>query len=310
MYFWTWNTEEVRDLVEWMRRFNQAPGPHPALTFTSFDMQTAPVAAQQALDYLKTVTPDEAARIEPLYGQLKSLTPGMPEQQVSTLAEQTAAVVKYLDAHRTEMERASSHAAWRDARQAASIANQACELRRPGKAGTYRDEMMAANVEWLLSEVHPNEKVVLWAHNYHVRGGADGANKGMGAYLREKLGDRMYVLGFAFRRGQVRAIGMAGGNRGAGLANHDVPPAPEGSGSAVLGAAGLPLFYLDLKSLPASSPLQRWLSESHLYYDFGAVWYTSDSEANLQAEALARFYDGLVFVDEGHAARGLPMRWN
>ena len=53
MYFWTWQTEEVRDMVEWMRAFNQAPGPHPTLTFTSFDMQTGRVAGQQALDYLK-----------------------------------------------------------------------------------------------------------------------------------------------------------------------------------------------------------------------------------------------------------------
>jgi erythromycin esterase-like protein len=41
MYFWTWGTQEVLDLIEWMRAFNKAPGDHPILTFTSFDMQQA-----------------------------------------------------------------------------------------------------------------------------------------------------------------------------------------------------------------------------------------------------------------------------
>ncbi len=53
MYFWTWYTEELRDMIEWMRAFNWAPGNHPTLTFTAFDMQTGELAAQQALDFLK-----------------------------------------------------------------------------------------------------------------------------------------------------------------------------------------------------------------------------------------------------------------
>src|SRR5579863_10047984 len=44
MYFWTWQTEEVRAMIEWMRDYNRAPGAHPTLTFTSFDMQTPDVA--------------------------------------------------------------------------------------------------------------------------------------------------------------------------------------------------------------------------------------------------------------------------
>lgn len=36
MYFWTRNTREMLDLVEWMRRFNQ---PEPRITYTGFDMQ-------------------------------------------------------------------------------------------------------------------------------------------------------------------------------------------------------------------------------------------------------------------------------
>lgn len=46
MYFWTWDTEEVLAMVEWMRTYNQsalADGRRP-VQFTGFDMQTDTVA--------------------------------------------------------------------------------------------------------------------------------------------------------------------------------------------------------------------------------------------------------------------------
>jgi erythromycin esterase-like protein len=89
------------------------------------------------------------------------------------------------------------------------------------------------------------------------------------------------------------------------LALHDVSPAPEGSGDAVLSAARMPLFFLDMSTVPADSRLGRWLAESHLHYDVGAVWQTDDAEANFIPQALSKSYDGLIFIEEGHAARGL-----
>jgi erythromycin esterase-like protein len=130
----------------------------------------------------------------------------------------------------------------------------------------------------------------------------------MGTWLRERFGRKLYVAGFAFRRGQLRAVGATNGQM-TGLADHAVPPAPEGSGDAILNAAGMPLFFLDMSSLTAGNALGRWLGESHLYYNVGAVWQTANAEANLVPEAPAKSYDGLIFVEEGHAARGLaPQR--
>jgi len=307
MYFWTWTTEEVRDMVEWMRRFNQAPGKHPTLTFTGFDMQTAHAAADKALAYLKQYSPGDAAAAETTYEQAKTLENQRRSADDPTapgISERAAAVVQAFDAHRAEMEKASSPAAWRDARQAAAIVYQACAVRIPGRGSGFRDEMMAANVEWLAKEVHPDEKIVLWAHNGHVRfGGAQGA-KSMGAWLRERFGASLYVTGFAFRTGELRAVGMAAAGRGR-LANHTVPPAPDGSGDAILGAAAVPLFFLDMARLPAGGALSRWLAQTHPYYDVGAVWRTDTGEANLYPEALSKAFDGLIYIDQSHAARGL-----
>jgi erythromycin esterase-like protein len=43
MYFWTWNTEEVLEMVDWMRRFNASK--RGRIEFTGFDMQAPDTAA-------------------------------------------------------------------------------------------------------------------------------------------------------------------------------------------------------------------------------------------------------------------------
>src|SRR4029450_5293537 len=50
MYFWTWNTQEVLDMILWMRDFNQSG--KGRIEFTGFDMQTPTVAMQIVRDFV------------------------------------------------------------------------------------------------------------------------------------------------------------------------------------------------------------------------------------------------------------------
>lgn len=55
MYFWTWNTEEVLDMIRWMRDFNKSG--KGRVEFTGFDMQTPDVAMSIAGDFIKKYEP-------------------------------------------------------------------------------------------------------------------------------------------------------------------------------------------------------------------------------------------------------------
>ncbi len=57
MYFWTWNTQEVLDLIEWMRAFNRSG--RGRIQFLGFDMQTPDTAAAIVTRFV--------ARAEPAY---------------------------------------------------------------------------------------------------------------------------------------------------------------------------------------------------------------------------------------------------
>jgi erythromycin esterase-like protein len=50
MYFWTWDTEEVLDMIRWMREFNKSG--KGRVQFTGFDMQTPNVAADVVRDFV------------------------------------------------------------------------------------------------------------------------------------------------------------------------------------------------------------------------------------------------------------------
>jgi erythromycin esterase-like protein len=56
MYFWTWDTEEVLDMIRWMREFNQSGKGH--VEFTGFDMQTPTVASEIVRDFVAKNDPE------------------------------------------------------------------------------------------------------------------------------------------------------------------------------------------------------------------------------------------------------------
>jgi erythromycin esterase-like protein len=159
---------------------------------------------------------------------------------------------------------------------------------------------MASRFYNLVDSSYPRAKIILWTDNGHARFGDELADKGMGEWLRERYGRNFYAAGFAFRRGEVRAVGVDNGeSRGLGM--WTAPPSPEGTGDAVLSAAGMPAFFLDVATLPASGILARWLTDAHLFHDMGAYWVVQDPDAALQPAELRKRYDGLFFVEEVHA---------
>jgi hypothetical protein len=74
MYFWTWNTEEVLNMILWMREFNRSG--KGRIEFTGFDMQTPMVPIQTVRDFLLA---HDAAYYEgtvlALYGQVGIIGP-------------------------------------------------------------------------------------------------------------------------------------------------------------------------------------------------------------------------------------------
>ena len=61
MYFWTWDTQEVLDMILWMREFNKSG--KGRVEFTGFDMQTPNVAVDIVRDFVAQTDPDYSAAL-------------------------------------------------------------------------------------------------------------------------------------------------------------------------------------------------------------------------------------------------------
>lgn len=86
MYFWTWNTQEVLDMVEWMRGWNVKNPPEtgkPRLQFTGFDMQTPDVAWKIVGDFIASRAPDLSPSHDPLLKDVQALAASASLGQVT-----------------------------------------------------------------------------------------------------------------------------------------------------------------------------------------------------------------------------------
>ena len=82
MYFWTWNTEEVLGMIEWMRQFN-ASG-KGRMQFTGFDMQTVRVAVEIVDNLLREVDAEYATKVRSAYQATADLGPAQAGFGVAT----------------------------------------------------------------------------------------------------------------------------------------------------------------------------------------------------------------------------------
>lgn len=309
LYFWTWNTEEVLEMIEWMRRYNADPSHTRKVKFYGFDMQYAPQAVEVVLDYLQKVDPEEAAKARSGLARLANpftgdLFDSQPEERKRAAVGAIAAVMKAFDDRKGDYVRKTSETRYAIARQHARIVQQNLESRTgdPYAASFVRDRAMAENVRWILDHEGRDAKIVLWAHNAHVATNVEGM---MGAWLRKAFGRDMIVIGFAFNQGSFQAIESLG-QRSGSLRVHHVSPAPDHTLDSVLAASRLPLVVVDLRTLPKEGIVSKWLNEPQQTLRFGAV-YSEESAANYRRKMkVTDAYDALVFFDKTTAARANP----
>jgi erythromycin esterase len=72
MYFWTWNTEEVLDMILWMHAFNRSG--KGRIEFTGFDMQTPTVSLDIVRQFVQRYEPNYVKILNAAYKDVPRLT--------------------------------------------------------------------------------------------------------------------------------------------------------------------------------------------------------------------------------------------
>ena len=307
-----WDSEEFLDQILWMRRFNSDPGHKQKLRFYGFDMQWPSGSVQQALSYLRKVDPRFAARVAPMIAPLENdfdveNYKQLPASRTEMAREGVERILKQLDENKNRYLQRSSASEWEVARMSAKVATQGEEIARNESWG-FRDQSMAENIRLLLEQQPPGARMVVWAHNGHVRKLNYAFGDTMGTHLARLFGPDYVALGFAFNQGSFRARQLPYGK--GGFTTFTVASAPSGSLDASLAVAGK-LFAIDLRRAPSDGLVAQWLNSSLRHRDIGAAFSYEESERDLVEEVPRRSYDALLFVDKTSSARAnFSSKWS
>ncbi|MFW5433386.1 erythromycin esterase family protein [Paenibacillus apiarius] len=156
------------------------------------------------------------------------------------------------------------------------------------RSSEYRYRMMADNLIWLATNVYPNEKIIVWAHNGHI---AKAYSKEMNSLPRRHMGELMQSTKF---KDESYVIGLfMGGGTNAHVAGgfSDVLPPMAHSVEEVMKSAGHPYTFVDMRYQPRV-PGNTWMTQPNISYYDGVMPVSS-----IPLEQ----FDGMLLIDKVHS---------
>ncbi len=299
MYFWTWNTEEVVEMVEWMRRWNADPKHKKKVRFYGFDVQFVGTSHDAVLAYLAKVDAAYGKKVGPALqpfasSKLRADYPKLADADKQALRAAAEELRARFSERKQAWVKASSLAEWRLAEHHAALLVQAEAMYSDGSLDA-RDKAMADNVRWILDTEPKGTRVALWAHNGHISTG-EGNWVNQGRLLKKALGDEYLTLGFVYSHGAFQAKSSSAGNE----LTEFVQDAPGDSDVSVpFRRAGHPLSVVDLRRAPAGL-VADWFADVHPMRETGAMFSASFPPAPVR---LSRRFDAVIFVEKTTRAR-------
>lgn len=163
-----------------------------------------------------------------------------------------------------------------------------------------RDQYMAENLECYLNQ-HPGEKIMLWAHNFHIANASVGEEKAMGAYLKEKLSGSYFPVAITAASGKFMAAQDYTQKK---WLAYKMESAYKGTYEYVLNKAKPGFYFLGLSDLAVNDKKTSWLSRPMKHLDLGYL-YTKDEDDYKYYGNLRSGFDGVVFFRETTSSSSL-----
>ena len=190
-----------------------------------------------------------------------------------------------------------------DFARALHSARVAIQYEEMASARRSRDDAMAENALWLLHQLGPDGKIVLWAHNFHVSTLANA----MGRVLRDSLANDLVILGFSFAQGSFNAVRRSGSTL-SGLQPLTAAPPQPWSYEHYFSATEQPRFLLDLRNRSAAGDSAAWLAGPRRFRSIGAVYDPDNDDPFGYNAQLPNEFDLVIYVATSSPSMLLPFR--
>lgn len=307
MHFWTWKTEEVRDLLKWMCEYNKGKPESERVQYVGMDCQFNTYHPDMVMEYLDGKGLPFETFADSILGKAKIDTQNKFDDYTSesfeTYLGKLDALVDSMEVYRDVIIASSSDKDMQLHSRILEVVRQVSEVKYYYQAHqfsiNYRDKYMAENTVWL-SEYYAGKKIVVWAHNGHIADSEYGNTGSMGNYLDYELGDAYSTIGFLFSQGTFTAVGMEG-DQYTSLATQTLDTIPrENSLNAIMSYTREPAFSIELRRLQAYVNWFVAFNKDMEYFHIGSVYN------NIPGSYYSRFdpfyYDYLIYFDKSTAS--------
>ncbi len=307
MHFWTWRTEEVKALLQWMCVYNTGKPDTEKLQYVGVDCQFNTFHPDMVIDYLQATTPPFLAHAEELLTQAKTGTvddfDGYSWPMFNQLLDQLESLEDSLTMYQNELIAVSSQKEFELNARILRLVRQVSHVvynRDRQLQSNFRDLYMAENTTWFLDFF--GEKIVSWAHNWHVADHVVGQT--MGYHLKEEHGSDYSIIGFLFSKGSFTAVGHDGQNY-TSLASQSISQEPQDNSiNFLMSSSTEPLFSIEIDKLQEHTEWNNSLNDLR-YFEIGAVFNPSQPGIYYQSFD-SEYFDYIIYFDETTASRLIP----
>lgn len=316
--FWTWNTEEVRRMIDWMREYNRTVPADKRLKFVGFDIQKNETGKAKLLEYLKRVAPERSGETAELFkideeevaAQVFEKSEKDATAKLSELRNRYNGLFVFLELNGANLAAKSSRAEYEKMLELARVMVQYLDAYSytDFRSTVQRDLYMADNLRRIAEREPTGTRFVVWAHNAHIStGDEEGRYPHFGWHLRRFYGKEYYALGLSFNQGgfQSRDTRTQDSTKRL-LTAFTVKPAPADSLDWMLAQTNKKMFLVDFRSESRSAELQEWLSAALPMRFIGSGYSPEAEQSFFRPIVLNEEFDGLFFIDMTTRARPNP----
>jgi erythromycin esterase len=295
-----WDTEEITEMVEWLRRYNQGVSEEKKVSFYGLDVTNNPRGRSSILDYLRRIDSPMLSAIEKMFQTISRYEPKMASQnddEGKAVLRETLPIIQSLIEHLTGHKGSFSGQA--EAIELEAVLHSARLIQQwmlfmIGEGD--RSPFMAENLLYLINHKEPNAKCVIWQHNVHISvmnpitGGLN-----FGHILREQYGDRYYALSLEFNQGACQGRELLPGRVYGDLIAITLPPAPARTLPWYLAGLDRGNAFINLRTPFHDPVVEEWFKRPQCLHSLG--WIYDESKSPTIEVSLSNHYDGVVCIE-------------
>ena len=282
MYFWTWNTVEVKNLLEWMKIYNLNKTEPDRVHIYGIDCQTFIYNVPELLKRVNKISPIIGENLSKLFINF----PSTEGNYKGGFSDNIIDAQTFINENKSLLIAKSSEKEYNIIEHLMMIISQTDAV-LTNAGSNRRDTYMAANVQWLNDQT--TYPMSVWAHNLHI------ANEGsiMGALLTQKYQDKYKKIGFSFADGTATAVNFDNNRR---LMYNAFPESVRTDYvNQLFFQANTPNFVVKMSDMFANDLLKNYFQKRN-FYQIGSGFSTGYAYSNFTTLKAYNF-DYLIHIN-------------